>query len=123
MVTQSFRFARSSAKNIVSGIRTWLYFCLFYERRNLPADSSDLINFLQLNSFSSGYAHLKHLLHCIDYYHQMNNVLVPQRDFDLDNTLQGLKRELAGTPNQVLPIQPDLLRKIYTKRDMHKNSI
>ena len=122
MVTQSFRFARSSAKNIVSGIRTWLYFCLFYELRNLPADSSDLINFLQLNSFSSGYAHLKHLLHCIDYNHQMNNVLVPQRDFDLDNTLQGLKRELAGTPNQVLPIQPDLLRKIYNKLDMHKNS-
>ena len=122
MVTQSFRFARSSAKNIVSGIRTWLYFCLFYNLRALPADTTDLISFLQLNSFSSGYAHLKHLLHCIDYYHQISNVPVPQRDFALDNTLQGLKRELAGTPNQVLPIQPDLLRQIYSKLDMNKNS-
>ena len=121
-ITQSFRFARSSAKNIVSGIRTWHYFCLFYDCPLLPAETSDLINFLQLNSFTSGYAHLKHLLHCIDYYHQIRNVPVPVRNFALDNTLQGLKRELAGTPNQVLPIQPELLRKMYTKLDMTKDS-
>ena len=122
IATQSYRFARSSAKNIVSGIRTWLYFCLFYDLPSLPADTKDLISFLQLNSFSSGYAHLKHLLHCVDYFHQINNVPVPTRNFAMDSTLQGLKRELAGTPNQVLPILPGILRQIYTKLDMNKNS-
>ena len=80
-----------------------------------------MINFLQLNSYSSGYSHLKHLLHCVDYYHQINDVSVPARNFALDSTLQGLKRELAGTPNQVLPITPDVLRRMYRKLDMSKD--
>ena len=122
VLTQSYRFARSSAKNIVSGIRTWHYFCHFYDCPPLPARTQDLINFLELNSFSSGYAHLKHLLHCVDYYHQINNTSVPTRNFALDSTLQGLKRKLAGTPNQVLPIKPDLLRKMYQKLDMSKDA-
>ena len=122
IATQSFRFARSSAKNIVSGIRTWLYFCLFYDLPSLPAETADLISFLQLNSFTSGYAHLKHLLHCIDYYHEINDVPIPARNFAMDSTLQGLKRELAGTPNQVLPILPNILRQMYLKLNMDKNS-
>ena len=119
--TQSFRFARSSAKNIISGIRTWLYFCHYYDCPPVPAESQDLINFLELNSFSSGYAHLKHLLHCVDYFHQIQDRPVPVRNFSLDSNLQGLKRRLAGTPNQVLPIKPDLLRMIYKNLDMQKD--
>ena len=122
ILTQSYRFARASSKNIVSGIRTWLYFCHYYERTSLPASTPDLISFLELNSFSSGYAHLKHLLHCVDYFHQINDIPTPPKTFALDNTLQGLKRRLAGTPNQVLPIKPDLLRKMYRKLDMRKDA-
>ena len=121
VITQSYRFARSSAKNIISGIRTWVYFSLYYDVPGLPARIPDMINFLQLNSFSSGYPHLKHLLHCIDYYHQINDVPQPVRNFALDSSLQGLKRELAGTPNQVLPITPEILRKLYQKLDMTKD--
>ena len=121
IITQSFRFARSSAKNIISGIRTWVYFCMYYGIPDLPARIPDVINFLQLNSFSSGYSHLKHLLHCVDYYHQINDLPVPVKNFALDSTLQGLKRELAGTPNQVLPITPDILRKMYLRLNMSKN--
>ena len=120
VLTQSYRFARSTAKNIVSGIRTWLYYCHYYECSPIPASTEDLINFLELNSFSAGYAHLKHLLHCVDYYHQIHDTQVPVRNFALDNTLQGLKRRLAGTPNQVLPIKPDLLRLLYSKLNMNK---
>ena len=98
-----------------------MFFCLFYDVPDLPAGIPDVINFLQLNSFSSGYSHLKHLLHCVDYYHEINDLPVPVRNFALDSTLQGLKRQLAGTPNQVLPITPDILRKMYRKLDMSKD--
>ena len=98
-----------------------MYFCLFYNLPELPARVPDMIHFLQLNSYSSGYSHLKHLLHCIDYFHQINDTTVPVRTFALDSSLQGLKRELAGTPNQVLPITPEILRKMYEKLDMSKD--
>ena len=98
-----------------------MYFCSFYNLPDLPARIPDIINFLQLNSYSSGYSHLKHLLHCIDYYHKIHDTPVPVRSFALDSPLQGLKRELAGTPNQVLPITPDILRRMYQKLNMSKN--
>ena len=98
-----------------------MYFCSFYNLPDLPARIPDIINFLQLNSYSSGYSHLKHLIHCIDYYHEIHDTPVPVRSFALDSSLQRLKRELAGTPNQVLPITPDILRRMYQKLDMSKN--
>ena len=44
----------------------------------------------------------------------------PAGSFELETTLQGLKRRLSGTANQVLPITPEILRKIYTKLNLQK---
>ena len=117
--TQSYRYAKGSRKNIVSGIRSWMYFCKFFGFQHLPASTDDLISFLELCSNTSGYAHLKHLLHCVHFYHQAKNAPFPA-SFDLDCTLQGLKRKLSGAPNQALPISPEILKKMFVRLDMRK---
>ena len=68
------------------------------------------------------YGHLKHLLHSVDYVHKALNLSCPVESFQVDTTLQGLKRRLAKVPFQVLPISPDILRRMYKFLDMSKTS-
>ena len=117
--TQSYRFAKGSRKNILSGIRSWIFFCKYFGFQHLPATSEHLISFLELCSISSGYAHIKHLLHSIKFYHQAKNIPFPST-FDLESTVNGLKRKLAGAPNQALPINPEILRKMFSRLDIKK---
>ena len=49
------------------------------------------------------------------YLHLCKVIPFPSGSFELETTLQGLKRRLSGTVNQVLPITPEILRKIYAK--------
>ena len=44
----------------------------------------------------------------------------PSGSFELETTLQGLKRRLSGTVNQVLPITPEILRKMYAKLNTNR---
>ena len=118
--TQSYRYAKGSRKNIISGIRSWIYFCTFFGFKHLPASPDNVVSFLELCSNTSGYAHIKHLLHCIRFYHQAKNLPFPST-FDLESTLHGLKRKLAGAPNQALPINPEILRRMFFNLDMRKN--
>ena len=117
--TQSYRYAKGSRKNIISGIRSWIYFCKFFGFQHLPAAADHVISFLELCSNTSGYAHIKHLLHSIKYLHHAKNVPFPST-FDLESTLQGLKRKLSGAPNQALPINPEILRKMFSGLNMKK---
>jgi hypothetical protein len=117
--TQSYRYAKGSRRNIISGIRSWLYFCKFFGFQHLPASAEHVISYLELCSNTSGYAHIKHLLHAIRFYHQAKDAPFPTT-FDLESTLQGLKRKLSGAPNQALPINPEILRKMFSKLDMEK---
>ena len=100
--TQSFRFAKSTRKGILSGIRTWIFFCLHFNLPVYPAQVHHLILFLEFNSKTSKYEHLKHLLYCVKYLHMCKDIPFPSGSFELETTLQGLKRRLSGTVNQVL---------------------
>ena len=111
--TQSFRFAKASAKNILSGIRSWVFFCSYFELDVKPASVQNLIWFLELNSLTSGYAHIKHLLRSVQFLHQATDVPFPTSSFDIDTTLQGLKRRLSSKPKQALPITPVELRRMF----------
>ena len=118
--TQGFKYTRNSAANIVSGIRQWLFFALYFMVPILPATVDPLVCFLELMSRSSGYQHLKHLLHSVKFLHKALNLPFPENDFQLDMTLQGLKRKLARVPFQVLPITPKVLRDIFGQLDITK---
>ena len=120
--TQGFKYAKKSAANIVSGIRQWIYFSLYFMIPVLPASVVPLVCFLELMSRTVGYQHLKHLLHSVKFLHQALNLPFPENNFQLDVSMQGLKRKLAKVPFQVLPITPNVLRDVFKHLDLRKKS-
>ena len=105
---------------MISGIRTWFYFCVYFKFPARPATRESLVPFLQLMSITVTYEHLKHLLSAIKFYHQAIGETFPDHDFDVNNTLHGLKRELSHTVFQALPITPSILRSLFAGLNMSK---
>ena len=119
-VTQGFKYTKESAANIISGFRQWLFFTLYFSIPILPAQVDPLVCFLELMARTCGYHHLKHVLFSVKFVHQALGLAFPENNFQLDMTMQGLKRRLAKVPFQVLPITPKVLRDIYKHLDMSK---
>ena len=105
---------------MVSAIRQWLFFTTYFHLPILPASVDSLICFLEFMARSSGHGHLKHLLCSVRFLHLALGLDFPEDNFQLDMTMQGLKRRLARVPFQVLPITPQILRDMYSHLDMSK---
>ena len=69
---------------------------------------------------TSGHPHLKHLLSSVKFVHEALDLPYPVNSFQVDTTMQGLKRRLAKVPFQVLPLTPAILKKIFVHLDMSK---
>ena len=122
ITTQGFKYTKASAGNVLSAIRQWLYFTNYFTLPVLPAMVDTVVCFLEFMARSSGYGHLKHLLSSVQFLHRALGVQFPEDSFQIDMTLQGLKRRLARVPFQVLPITPQVLRDMYKFLDMQKIS-
>ena len=105
-VTQSFKYTKESAANMVSAIRQWLFFTIFFSLKILPASPDSLICFCEFMARSVSFQHIKHCVHAVQFLHESLNLDFPCDSFQLDMTLQGLKRRLARVAFQVLPITP-----------------
>ena len=121
MRTQGYRFAQTTRKGLISHIRTWFFFSLYFGLCVLPATEDSLCMFLELMSLTCGYAHCKALLSTVKYLHASMGYTI-HHTFSLDCTLQGLKRRLSRTPFQVLPIDPSVLRLMYKGININKKS-
>ena len=119
--TQGYRFAASSRKNILSQIRQWVYFATYFSLVILPAAAEDLCLFTECLSLSSGYGHIKNVISGVRYFHFTMGHNFPTDSVRLEDTLQGLKRKLKGTPKQVLPIGPAVLRRMFKYVNLKKN--
>ena len=117
--TQSFRYAKNSAANVKSAIRQYLYFTNHFGLKQLPASVDTLVCFLEFMARTSGYGHLKHLYSSVKFLHEALNHSFPEDNFQLDTTMQGLKRRLANVPFQVLPLSPQVLRKMFRHVNLH----
>ena len=120
LVSQSYRFAEGTAKNMISGIRTWYTFCMYFGMQPLPATQQSIVPFLELMSLSVSYDHIKHLLQSVKFLHEARGLEYPEHNFDIVTTLHGLKRKLSRTPHQALPLTPAILRSLYNRLDMAK---
>ena len=118
--TQAYRYAKKSAQNVVSAIRQFFYFTAYFQLNPVPASEKTVILYLEFMARTSGYDHLKHLLSSVKYLHESLNFSLRCDSFQLDATMQGLKRRLARAPFRVLPITPMILRAMYLKLDMRK---
>ena len=76
--------------------------------------------FMELMSNSSTYGHCKNVLSSVKFMHVATGYDFPTDSFGLEATLQGIKRRLKGTPQFVLPIDPIILRQMYSKIDITK---
>ena len=112
-MTQSHYYAKASARNVLSHIRQWLCFTIFFGLCFLPARTEDIIPFLELMALSSGYDHIKAVLGSIGFLHKNLGLSFQSDSFQIKITLQALKRRLARAPNQALPIAPKHLLKMY----------
>ena len=119
-ITQSFKYTKESAANMVSAIRQWLFFTIYFSLKTLPASTDALVCFCEFMARSVSYQHIKHCLHAVQFLHQSLNIPYPGDTFQLDMTLQGLKRRLAKVAFQVLPITPKILKAMYSHLDMKK---
>ena len=120
VTTQAFRFAKNSMKNMISNIRTYIFFITFFSLPFLPANPTDLCSFMELMALTSGYGHLKNILSSVKYIHEAYGHKFPSDNFSLDTTMQGLKRRLARTPFFVMPLTPRILSLLYSYLDMSK---
>ena len=105
----------------MSQIRQWVYFTTYFNLEILPASPSDLCMFVELLSYSSGYGHIKNVIGGVRYLHHIMGHNFPTESVWLEDTLQGLKRKLKGTPKQVLPIDPVILRRMFRHVNLRKN--
>lgn len=71
------------------------------------------MSFAQLMSLTVGYGHIKNLFSAIKMMHNALDQTFPEDDYQVDSTLKAIKRQLAGTPYQTLPITPEILEKLY----------
>ena len=121
-ITQGYKYTKASASNVISAIRQWLFFTNFFLVPVLPASVDSVVCFVEFMARTSGYEHLKHLLSSLRFLHQALDLKFPEQNFQIDMTMQGLKRRLARVPFQVLPITPQILRDIYNFLDLRKLS-
>ena len=121
-ITQGYKYTKESAANTISAIRQWLFFANYFHLPVLPVSADSVVLFLEFMARSSGYGHLKHLVSSLRFLHQALDISFPEVSFQLDMTMQGLKRRLARVPFQVLPITPDILRNMFCLLDMRKMS-
>ena len=119
--TQGYRFAEGTRRNYLSYLRSWFFFATFFGLCVLPASEHSLCWFMELMAVTSGFEHCKNTLSGVRYAHIALGLSFPSSSFSLDSTMQGLKRRLARTPFQVLPIDPKVLKLMYKKVNIKKN--
>jgi hypothetical protein len=112
-MTQAYYYAKNSSRNVLSHIRQWLFFSIFFKLCILPASIDDVILFVELMAITSGYDHIKNLIGSIAFLHKVLDLPFERESFRLRLTLQSLKRKLARAPLQALPISIEHLQKMY----------
>ena len=120
ILTQGYRFAEGTRRNYLSSLRSWFFFALYFGFSPLPASEYALCLFMEMMAVTSGYEHCKNTLSGVKYAHNALGLPFPSSSFSLDTTMQGLKRRLARTPFQVLPVDPKVLRLMYRQINISK---
>ena len=79
-------------------IKVKTYFTTYFGLQSLSASVDTLVCFLQFMARTSGFPHLKHLLASVKFLHNALGHGFPEDNFQLDMSMQGLKRRLAKVP-------------------------
>ena len=119
-ITQSYYYAKNTSRNVLSHIRQWMLFTVFFNLCPLPASTENLVLFTELMAVTVGYDHIKAIIGSVGFLHQILDLPFERNSFQLRLTLQSLKRRLARAPQQALPISIDHLKAMYSYIDVDK---
>ena len=111
--TQSYYYAKATSRNVLSHIRQWIFFTVFFGLCPLPASTENLVLFTELLAVTVGYDHIKAIIGSVGFLHQIFDLPFQRDSFQLRLTLQSLKRRLARAPLQALPITIEHLKVMY----------
>ena len=103
LACQAERFSPAYRENLRSGVRTWILFCLHFNRPYLQADRETLVAFIELLSHTSKGSHIWNVLVAFKHLHEATNNIFPETDYVIDGVLQGLKRQQQHTPRRRSP--------------------
>ena len=120
--TQAFLLAPGTKSNIRSHFRQFVLFCVYFNKRIIPAEKDTLVAFFELFSLTSSYDHLKNVYSSIKFVHKSLNQPFIEEEFQVNTVLQSIKRKIAKVPFQVLPITPKILIDLYKFIDINKPS-
>ena len=118
--TQSYYYAKNTSRNVLSHIRQWIFFTVFFGLCPLPASTENLVLFTELMAVTVGYDHIKAVIGSIGFLHEIFNLPFQRDSFQLRLTLQSLKRRLARAPFQALSISIIQLKEMYKYVDIDK---
>ena len=81
---------------MVSHIKQWLFFTIFFGLCLLPASIDNVILFAELMAVTSGYDHIKNIIGSIGFLHKILDLPFDRDSFRLRLTLQS---KVAGSPS------------------------
>ena len=112
-LSQSKMYAEGTKRNHRSNLKQFMLFCTKFKKPFCPTNSDTLMAFARLESTNISYESLKNIFSSIKFIHLATGKVFPEDNWQVESTLKAIKRELAGAPNQTLPISPKILLKMY----------
>ena len=106
-------FAKRSRQNVLSHLKQLSIFCVAFRESFLPVAKNTLLGFIELMSRTCGFDHIQHVISSIKFLHEFTGEPFPGDSFQFKVLLRGLKRKLAKSAKQALPITPEMLILMY----------
>ena len=122
MDTMTLYYAKKSRLNVISHLRQLCIFCSAFNEVFLPTGRDTLLGFIELMSRTCQYEHIQHVLGSVRFLHKFKNLDYAGDTFEFEILLRGLRRKLAKSARQVLPITPEILMMMYPHVDINSPS-
>ena len=106
-------YAEGTKRNHRSNLKQFMIFCTKFMKPFCPTNSETLMAFARLEAATVSYDSLKNIFSSIKFIHRAMDQVFPEDNWQVESTLKAIKRELAGAPNQTLPISPKILLNMY----------
>ena len=122
-VSKQNAFAKATYSNLHTQFRTYFAFCVYFDRRPLPATSHTLCGYVQFLSRALKPPSVRNYLSGVKTLHTLlGHRYQFSEDFHLQLVLRGISRLNPHVPRRAIPVTPEILRSIYHSMD-HGSSL
>ena len=111
--SMSYYYTKQSRANVLSHLRQLSIFCVAFHETFLPVSRLALLGFIELMSRTCKFEHIEHIISSVKFLHNFSGIPFVGDAFEFKILQRGLKRKLAKSPRQVLPITPEILLAMY----------